>query len=421
MFKSISFLVLICILPFSHGQKNSLVENLALRIDYHVFATYNSDSINIVSIHKVEDFVFNPNSLFDVFNFGVHRIEMYDSVSRQLLYSKGFSSLYQEWQNTAEALNKTEVFEMSFILPMPTKTVKLIHYNRNKENVYVATDSFFVSPRGLVNKPNVAKHPFYNVHISGNSTQKYDLLIIPDGYSKKDELKMLNDFKKIGKGILECSPYSEIKEDINIKGLLAYSEVSGIRDPNQKFLPHTLLNTSFNTFDSDRYLMLYDVWKMYDLATSTSYDGILIMCNTDKYGGGGIYNFYATTCVDCADFAFITIHELGHSISGLADEYYSSEVSVEDYYPLHIEPWEPNITTLVEFDKKWKNMIEEDVPIPTPVEAYRSRLGVFEGAGYQAKGVYRPVVSCSMKDVIYNNFCPVCRQAITKMVLFYTK
>jgi hypothetical protein len=421
MFKSTFFLVLICILPYSYGQKNRFVENSALRIDYQVFVSHNYDSINIVSIHKVNDFAFNPNSLLDVFNYGVHRVEMYDSANHQLLYSKGFSSLYQEWQNTPEALDNRETFEMSFILPMPTKTVKLIHYNRNKENVFIATDTFYVSPRGLLCKPNIIKHPTHNIHFAGNSKKKFDLLIIPDGYSEKDELKMLDDFTKIGNGILQCNPYSDIKEHINIKGLLVFSEERGIRDPNQKFLPKTILNSSFNTFDSDRYLMLYDVWKMYDLATSTSFDGILIMCNTEKYGGGGIYNLYATTCADCADFEFITIHELGHSITGLADEYYSSEVSVEDYYPLHIEPWEPNITTLIEFDKKWKTMIEEDVPIPTPIEGYRGRIGVFEGAGYQAKGVYRPVVSCSMKDVVFNNFCPVCRQAITKMVLFYTK
>ncbi len=421
MLKNNSLLIILSVFQFAFGQNHSIVDNTALRIDYQVYASHYLDSLKIYNISKVENFSFNQNSLLDEFNYGVHKIEMYDSLSKQLIYSKGFSSLYQEWQNTPEALDKTEIFEMSFLLPMPKKSVMLIHYNRNRENVFFATDTFYVSPIGTNVKPNIIKYPIFDIHKTGNSSEKYDLLIIPDGYSIKDEQKMKDDFLKIGKSILKCRPYSEIKEHMNIKGLIAFSQENGIQDPNQNLLPKTVLNSSFNTFYSDRYLMLNEVWKMYDIATSTSFDGILIMCNTEKYGGGGIYNFYATCCVDCKDYAFITIHELGHSIAGLADEYYSSEVSVEDFYPTHIEPWEPNITTLIEFEKKWQKMVDANTPIPTPIEGFRKTVGVFEGAGYQAKGIYRPMASCSMKDVIYNHFCPVCQKAIKKMLLFYTK
>lgn len=421
MIKKTYLVLLFSLFYFVKAQCPFLDDNTAMRVDYQVFTSSNFDSIAIHSVSVIDSFSFNKNTHIDSFNYGMHKIEIYDSLSNKLIYSKGFSSLYQEWQFTPEANDGRQAFEMSFLFPFPKTTVKLIFYNRNKENTFTSVNSFYFSPYMATKKTKKPLVPVMNIHISGNSKDKYDLLIIPDGYSKKEEQKMKKDLKKISEGLLECKPYSDIKDQINIKGLLAFSKESGVRDPIQNNMPQTILNTSFNTFNSDRYLMLTEVWKMHDLATTTTFDGILIMSNTSKYGGGGIYNFYATSCADCEDYAFITVHELGHSISGLADEYYSSDVSVEDYYPTHIEPWEPNITTLVEFDKKWKDMIGINTPIPTPIEEYRNVLGVFEGAGYKAKGVYRPAVSCSMKDVIYNNFCPVCSKAIVQMILFYSK
>lgn len=419
--KKTYLIILFFLFSFAKAQNVFFEDNKAMRIDYQVFASLNFDSIAIHSVSTVEVFLINENSFIDSFNYGMHKIEIYDSISNKLIYSKGFSSLYQEWQHTPEAVENIQAFEMSLIFPFPKNSIKLIFYNRTKDNTFIALNSFYFSPDMAKKNIKKASIPIIDIHISGNPKNKYDLVIIPDGYSQKEEQKMKEDFQKISDGLLDCKPYFEIKDQINIKGLFAFSQESGVRDPNQNKMPETALNSSFNTFNSDRYLMLTEVWKMYDLATSTTFDGILIMSNTSKYGGGGIYNFYATTCVDCEDYAFITVHELGHSISGLADEYYSSEVSIEDYYPTHLEPWEPNITTLVEFDKKWKDMIKGNTPIPTPVEGYRNVLGVFEGAGYKAKGVYRPAVSCTMKDVIYNNFCPVCSKAIKQMILFYSK
>eukprot|EP00825_Cyclidium_porcatum_P002222 TRINITY_DN11019_c0_g1_i2.p1 TRINITY_DN11019_c0_g1~~TRINITY_DN11019_c0_g1_i2.p1 ORF type:complete len:177 (+),score=17.85 TRINITY_DN11019_c0_g1_i2:551-1081(+) len=170
-----------------------------------------------------------------------------------------------------------------------------------------------------------------------------------------------------------------MKNKINITGILVFSEESGITDPTSNIIVKTAVNSSFNALKSERYLMINEVWKLNDIAQTAPFDAVLVMCNTKKYGGGGIYNLYATTCVDCEDVAFVMTHELGHSTSGLADEYYSSEVSVENYYPTNIEPWEPNITTLVAFDQKWKNMVDKETPIPTPLEGFRDTVGAFEG------------------------------------------
>jgi hypothetical protein len=144
--------------------------------------------------------------------------------------------------------------------------------------------------------------------------------------------------------------------------------------------------------------------------------------NSDKYGGGAIYNYYSV-CVNKNIFSeYVFSHEFGHGFAFLADEYYTSDVAYNDFYPLNVEPLEPNITTLVDFESKWKDMIDTDTPIPTPSSPkYRDKVGVFEGGGYVAKGVYRPMEDCSMKTATVNNFCPVCKRAIQKMIDFYSR
>ena len=222
--------------------------------------------------------------------------------------------------------------------------------------------------------------------------------------------------------VLNCSPFSEHKDKINIRAIEGYSEESGITDPNSKIYKKTLLNCSFNTIDLDRYLMCLNIFKMHDIAEDAPYDIIILICNTPKYGGGGIYNFYCTVNNKGEKSDYVIVHELGHLLAGLVDEYFSSEVSVRDYYPEGIEPVEPNLTTLVAFEKKWKYLIDPETPIPTPdKKQYNNVLGVYEGGGYVAKGVYRPWRNCSMKDPLYNNFCPVCQKAIIETFEYYSK
>jgi hypothetical protein len=166
--------------------------------------------------------------------------------------------------------------------------------------------------------------------------------------------------------------------------------------------------------------MCLNVWKMNEIADDAPYDAILIIANSKKYGGGGIYNFYAVVNSDGTYSDYVVVHELGHSIAGLGDEYYDSEVSVRDFYPEGVEPVEPNLTTLVDFDQKWKDMLSADCPIPTPdTKEYNNVLGVFEGGGYVAKGVYRPWRACTMKEKAYNGFCPVCIKAFENIFNYY--
>ena len=168
--------------------------------------------------------------------------------------------------------------------------------------------------------------------------------------------------------------------------------------------------------------MTLDNKALHDQLVNVAYDQIIIMCNSSKYGGGGIYNFYCTAAATNSQVNFLLQHEFGHAFAGLADEYYTSDVTVEDFYPLNIEPWEPNITTLVSFLSKWKDMLDINTIVPTPaIEENKSITGVYEGGGYISKGVYRPYMDCTMKSAHAKSYCPVCKRAIQRMIDFYAK
>jgi len=217
-------------------------------------------------------------------------------------------------------------------------------------------------------------------------------------------------------------PFTSYRDRINIWAVEAVSMESGTDVPGENIYVNTALNSNFYTFDLDRYLTTTDIKAVNDYAAVVPHDNIVVLINSPRYGGGGVYNYYSGTTADHPLSPKVFAHEFGHGLAGLADEYYSSEVAYDEFYPLDVEPWEPNITTLVNFNHKWKDMIPEGVPVPTPAEEKYSNLtGLFEGGGYSAKGIYRPEMECRMKSNGPKGFCSVCRAAITDMLDFYTK
>jgi hypothetical protein len=172
----------------------------------------------------------------------------------------------------------------------------------------------------------------------------------------------------------------------------------------------------------DRYLTTPETRAMYDIAANVPYDMIFVLVNSKRYGGGGFYNHYGQSTVDHQLSEIVAIHEFGHQFAGLADEYYTSEITYSDFYNLKFEPWEPNITTNIDFNSKWKNLVTPGTPIPTPrTEQYKDACGMFEGGGYLAKGIYSPMMDCRMKSNDAPGFCPACREAIRKMIGFYAE
>lgn len=390
-----------------------------LRIDYLHTGNQKTDTLEFSKAHFYSNWAGTMSQLIDPFNYGANRVELYDSLSNTMIYSRGYSNLFEEWRTTAEGKIKTESFEETLLVPMPKKTVKVAIQRRERDGKYSLLSVFYLNPFNI-EASTVSKAKQVVLHRGGKSDKCMDITFIADGYTIGDSAKLREDFSRYAGYFLSCKPYNSLKQFINITGVCSYSEESGINDPISSTQRKSAVGCTFNSIGSDRYLMTTQMWALHDYVESAPTDAIVIICNTQKYGGGGIYNYYATVAADCPQGDFILVHETGHSIAGLADEYYTSEVSTEDFYPLNIEPWEPNITTNVDFGKKWKWMIAKETPVPTPCESkYENTVGLYEGGGYMAKGIYRPWQNCTMKEIKYDAFCPVCRNAIKIMVEYY--
>lgn len=395
--------------------------NKTLRIDYLHVGNFDSDQMEFKAYHAggvwsgTRTFLIDPNRYGDIL------FEVFDSTSNQIIYSRSYSSLFNEYRTTARGRQEVGRFEESITMPFPKNTVRFIFTAYDRKNVGTVIGTGFYNPEKTPTSDFVKEYKSVDLHIGGKPENCIDIVLIPEGYSKDDEKLMMKDLKRFASYITSCHPYKDRLKDVNIRGLKCFSEESGITDPNSYKYVKTLLNCSYNVLDIDRYLMCLNVWKMNAVADDVPYDVMIIVANSKKYGGGGIYNFYATVNNGSNVSDYVIVHEMGHLIGGLGDEYYTSETSVQDYYPEGVEPVEPNLTTLVNFDAKWKNMLEAGTPIPTPAtKANIDKLGVYEGGGYVAEGVYRPWMNCTMKEIMYDHFCPVCTKVLDEVLNYYS-
>jgi hypothetical protein len=397
-------------------------DNKTLRLDYLHIGNVHSEKIEPVTFWQGGIWSGTREQLIEPARFGEMVLTVKDAETDKPIYTRSYSTLFGEFVTTEKAETEEGIFEECALMPYPKAPIKyeFTVYSRSHEPTFLFEGEF--NPATTPQKPFKKEYNVIDLHIGGNSENCLDILFIPDGYSKKDKKKLHKDMQTFADYILNCAPFTENKDKINIRAIEGYSKKSGITDPNAKVFKKTLLNSSYNTIDVDRYLMCLNVWRMNEIADNAPYDAILIIANSPKYGGGGIYNFYATVNSD-GDFSdYVTVHELGHSVAGLGDEYFDSEVTVRDFYPEGIEPIEVNLTTLVDFDKKWKNMLSAEISIPTPdTDEYNNILGVFEGGGYVAEGVFRPWRDCTMKNKVWDNFCPVCQKAFADLFEYYSR
>jgi len=233
--------------------------------------------------------------------------------------------------------------------------------------------------------------------------------------------KFLKDAKRSAEFIFSEEPFMSHRKDFNVRAVKSYGNDSGTDIPGENIWKDTPVNSNFYTFGIERYMTTTDYQAVCDVAANAHYDQVYIIVNTDKYGGGGIYNYYSISAADNMSSRAVVIHEFGHAFGALGDEYYTSAVAYNDFFPLDVEPWAPNLTTMVNFDSKWKDMLKKKTPVPTPeAEEYENTVGVYEGGGYVAKGVFRPMIDCRMHSNDAE-FCPVCSKAIVEMIERYTK
>jgi hypothetical protein len=313
---------------------------------------------------------------------------------------------------------------MSAVMPFPKKTVlftiDLAEYATGK---YRRLFSMYVNPGDyFILKEPVTPYKTKKIIDNGGPANKVDIVFLAEGYTKQEMKKFRKDAKRMAAYMLSIQPYSDHAGSFNFYAIESPSVSSGVEIPGKGTYVNTSVNSSFYTFDMDRYLTTPDTWGIYDIAANAPYDAIVVLDNSTRYGGGGFYNHYCQSTVDHALSEIVLVHEFGHSFGGLADEYYSSEVTYSDFYNLKVEPWEPNITTNVDFDRKWKGMIQHGTPVPTPREPkFKDQVGMFEGGGYVGKGVFSPMMDCRMKSNEAKGYCPVCREALVKRIKFYSE
>ncbi len=397
-------------------------EEKTLRINYLRIGKNDMDSVVIADHFKGEGWYGTRENLIEEGRIGDIVLEVYDKATNTLILQKSYSSLFEEYTSTKRAETEVGKFEEVIVIPFPKNEIlyKLTTYSRKNEPSLIYSGIFSPNQDGII--PFEKEFGTLDLHIGGKPENCIDILFIPDGYAKSDKKKLAQDMERFAGYIMECTPFKENKEKVNIRAIKGYSKESGITDPNGGVVRNTLINSSFNIIDLDRYLMCLNVWRMNEIADDAPYDVIVIVGNTKKYGGGGIYNFYCTVTNEGFQGDYVIVHELGHLIGGLGDEYYNSEVSVRDYYPEGVEPVERNLTTLTNFDVKWKSQLKEKTPVPTPnTQKYKGVLGVFEGGGYVAQGVYRPWLDCTMKEAVYNGFCPVCTKVLEESINIFSK
>jgi hypothetical protein len=458
----------------------------AMRLDLFLTGDAKEESVTIDRILQEAVWPESKTHLLDPFNNGRYGLKVYDVASNSLIYSRGFDTMLGEYRTTAPALAGTKrVFRRSVRLPFPKRAALLVIEGRDRQNLPREIFRASVDPADyhIIKESSKPIDEIYEALKNGDPHDKVDVVFLAEGYTNEDATKFKADVDKFTGYLFAIEPYRSSKQKFNITGVFHPSAERGMDEPRQGAFKKTALNASFNAFDLDRYMLCEEGHRIREMAAQVPYDAIVILVNSKRYGGGGIYNDYAITTVDNERSPGVFLHEFGHSFAGLADEYYASEVSYNDFYPKGVEPLEPNITALLDpAHVKWQDLLSPGIAIPTDwgkdkrdalqaeglklrqdmrreldeakqkglkepevkkirakfekkgkelqaeFEAVRKqyadledKVGVFEGAGYASHGLYRPMISCIMISSPKNEFCRVCQRAIQRMIDYYSK
>lgn len=424
MKKYVLSLMYLFVTLFLHAQVFSdYFADKTLRIDYLFTGNAEKQEICLDESSSLPVWAGRKHHLSDLPLQGNAQIVMRDIAGGVILYKTSFSSLFQEWLETDEAKTTRKGFENTLLLPFPLRPVEIeITLFDSRGNIRTSMrhrinpDDILIRKKGI---DHITPHKY--LLQSGSAEKCIDVAVLAEGYTQNEMALFYKDASIACESLFAHEPFKGMKRHFNVVAVASPSEDSGVSIPRLGDWKHTAFNSHFSTFYSDRYLTTSRVKSIHNALAGIPYEHIIILVNTEEYGGGGIYNSYTLTAAHHPKFRSVVVHEFGHSFGGLADEYFYDEDVMVDTYPLDIEPWERNISTLVNFASKWKDLLTEETPIPTPsAESEKYPIGVYEGAGYSAKGIYRPSVDCRMRTNEYPGFCPVCQRSIQRIIDFYT-
>ena len=397
-------------------------EDKTLRIDYIFSGNSSSQAISLDQLNQSPRWYGKRSNLSEVPVEGNGAIIVREHSKENIIYKNSFSTLFQEWQTTDEAKTTIKAFENVFLVPMPKDTVDITVELRNNRREVVASMTHVVNPKDILIR-HIGEHktPYETMLQAADTTRCINIAFVAEGYTREEMPIYIEDVKKSIDALFSHEPFKSRKEVFNIIAVEPASEESGTSVPRKGIWKRTALGSHFDTFYTERYLTTLHLKRLHDVLAGLPYEHIIVLVNTEVYGGGGILNSYNLSAAHHAKTLPVVVHEFGHSFAGLADEYAYDNEPIP-MYPADIEPWEPNITTLKDFHGKWEQMISKKTPVPTPADKkYADAIGVYEGAGYSLNGVYRPMQDCRMRTNENPTFCPVCQKAINNLIDFYVK
>jgi hypothetical protein len=409
----------------------------------------------------------NPQKPIDTTNRGTYFFEVRDEQDKRVLFSRGFSSIYGEWATTDEAKSASRTFHESLRFPAPESLVQIVVKKRAAQNRFREVWSTAIDPHDKridTSKPYPPAHVI-TIEKNGDPASKVDLLFLGEGYAAAEQDKCEKDIRRLAEGVFGYSPFRERRKDFNLWAICSPSPESGVSHPMSGIHRNTLFGSQFDVFGEERYALSFDNRAIRRMASNAPYDVLAIVMNENQYGNGGIFGLYASVSIDYPGAIQVFVHEFGHHFADLGDEYYFNANVAYSPANTRVEPWEPNITALLDpKNLKWKSLADPATPIPTPwpkqeyensvreaqktleqmraeglpaaqidearrksreTQArylsegpYADKVGAFAGAMYE-EGYYRPQQRCIM--ISGPAFCSVCRHTIEEMIDFFTR
>ena len=424
-------LMLCCGLTVGAQTFEEWFDDRTLRLDYVFAGDASRQELYVDQLSQLPRWFGRRTRLAELPLAGNGQITVRAHRSQQVIYRHAFSTLFQEWLATDEAKHVRRSFENVFLVPFPRDTVdvtvELFDFHSRVQASMTHTVSptdILISHKGKGTKTphagmtNAARGdgqrrtrgfqtPYVTLQQAADTTRCIHIAYVPEGYTEEQMFSFLDHCRIAMEALFRHEPFKAMRARFNIIALLAPSVDSGVSEPGNGLWLNTALDSHFDTFYSQRYLTTLHLKRLHDLLAGTPYEHIIILANTSHYGGGGIYNSYNLSYTGGEKFESVVVHEFGHSFGGLADEYpYGDD---DPMYFSDTEPWEPNLTTLHDFSSKWQNLIDD------------GRASLIEGGGYLSKGVWRGKEDCRMRTNEEPDFCPVCQQALRRLINFYTE
>ena len=388
---------------------NDWFEDRTLRLDYTFSGDNSQQQLYLDQLSSLPRWYGRRQHLAELPLQGNGQITVRDQASHQVIYRHSFSSLFQEWLSTDESKHTRKSFENVFLVPYPKKPVDITIELRDYHNRVSAAMTHSVDPTDILIRRAGERlvTPYVTLQQAADTSRCIHVAYVAEGYQQHEMGTFLEDCRAAMESLFRHEPFRQMQDRFNMIAVMSPSAESGTSWPAKGIWKNTVLGSHFDTFYSDRYLTTLHLKKLHDVLAGTPYEHIIILVNTDHYGGGGIYNSYNLTYAHGPQFRPVVVHEFGHSFGGLGDEYpYGDDDPM--YFP-DTEPWEPNLTTKHDFSGKWEALVSE------------GRAGLIEGGGYLSKGVWRGFENCRMRTNEEPEFCLVCRQALTRLIDFYTR